>query len=320
MPREVGPWIAPRGGMRPSRCALSTAAAAAFAVAIQTAVTPSARAADPVPLVHSWQLVDKRHWQVTSPGSEAPAVTDAAEGTRGGCPEGMVQVEGRMLMPGSGEFDQVDALQRSTCTDWISRIFPERCARFDAERWSVLAAALPRQPTRFCIDRFEYPNRRGAYPWIMVNWDEAQALCADAGERLCSEAEWTFACEGEAATPYPYGYERDPEACVIDRAWRTVDAAAFSQRDSERALTELDGLWQGEPSGSRPRCRSSFGVYDMTGNVDEWTRSIVPRERPSILKGGYWGPVRARCRPSTRVHGEDFAYYQQGFRCCRDLP
>lgn len=59
-------------------------------------------------------------------------------------------------------------------------------------------------------------------------------------------------------------------------------------------------------------------MYDMVGNVDEWTTSVVTGERPSILKGGYWGRVRDRCRPSTRAHGEDFAFYQQGFRCCAD--
>jgi formylglycine-generating enzyme required for sulfatase activity len=62
-----------------------------------------------------------------------------------------------------------------------------------------------------------------------------------------------------------------------------------------------------------------FGVYDLIGNVDEWTRSAV-RGRPSILKGGYWGPVRTRCRPTTRAHGESHAFYQQGFRCCADAP
>ncbi len=120
--------------------------------------------------------------------------------------------------------------------------------------------------------------------------------------------------------PHPYGYERDPEACVIDRPWREVDEDALASRSPERTLEELDRLWQGEPSGSRPRCRSVFGVYDMTGNVDEWTSSVVPGERPSVLKGGYWGPVRTRCRPSTRAHGPDFAFYQQGFRCCSDAP
>ncbi|MFS8071048.1 MAG: hypothetical protein ACMG6S_32165, partial [Byssovorax sp.] len=41
-------------------------------------------------------------------------------------------------------------------------------------------------------------------------------------------------------------------------------------------------------------------------------------ERPSILKGGYWGPVRTRCRPATRSHDENHLFYQEGFRCCTD--
>ena len=86
----------------------------------------------------------------------------------------------------------------------------------------------------------------------------------------------------------------------------------------DRAREELDRLWQGEPSGSRSGCKSPFGVYDMTGNVDEWTRSVNTTGYASILKGGYWGPVRARCRPATRAHNEDFVAYQQSFRCCAE--
>jgi hypothetical protein len=271
-------------------------------------------------LLNRWQPRDDKHWQIVSPVIEDVSTTDAAEGTRGACPAGMVEVWGNMKQGGAGWMDRVDMLQLSTCVDWIDRSFPERCARFDRARWLALSASLPVQPMRYCIDRFEYPNRRGAYPWIMVNWMEAKALCAQDGKRLCTEAEWTFACEGEEAMPYPYGYTRDAEACVIDHPWRLVDAALLSPRESDHALAELDRLWQGEASGARPRCRSPYGVYDMTGNVDEWTTSVVPGERPSILKGGYWGPVRNRCRPSTRVHGEDFMYYQQGFRCCADAP
>ena len=36
-----------------------------------------------------------------------------------------------------------------------------------------------------------------------------------------------------------------------------------------------------------PACVSPFGIYDMTGNIDEWTRTSRDGERPSILKGGY---------------------------------
>jgi formylglycine-generating enzyme len=278
------------------------------------------RGATPEQLMHEWRLIDRRHWQIVSPAPvEDGAGADASEGTPGRCTEGMVEVQGRMMVKGSGYFDVVEALQRNACVDWINRTFPERCERFDAQRWKALSAGIPKQAMHFCIDRFEYPNRRGAYPWIMVNWNEARSICARDGKRLCSEAEWTFACEGDEALPYPYGYQRDAEACVIDRPWRHYDAEALSPRGTDKARAELDHLWQGEASGARPRCRSPFGVYDMTGNVDEWTTSVVTGERPSILKGGYWGPVRTRCRPSTRVHGENFVFYQQGFRCCGDV-
>jgi formylglycine-generating enzyme required for sulfatase activity len=172
----------------------------------------------------------------------------------------------------------------------------------------------------FCIDRYEYPNRKGAYPIIAVTWNEAKAWCEKDGERLCSEDEWTFACEGGEAMPYPNGYTRDEQACVIDRPWKLFDAQRFAVRDGPLAEAEVDYLWQGEASGSHPACRSVFGAHDMIGNVDEWTASVQHGGYRSVLKGGYWGPVRARCRASTRAHNEDFYFYQQGFRCCSDVP
>jgi formylglycine-generating enzyme required for sulfatase activity len=172
----------------------------------------------------------------------------------------------------------------------------------------------------FCIDRYEYPNKKGEYPVILVDFNEGRNLCSAQKKRLCTEDEWTFACEGEEAQPYPNGYTRDADVCVNDHPARRYDSAAFSLRTDEKAVRELDKLWQGEPSGARPGCKSPFGVYDMTGNVDEWTRSTLSKGRPSILKGGYWGPVRTRCRPSTRAHGGAYVFYQQGLRCCSDTP
>jgi hypothetical protein len=290
----------------------------AWCAVFQFTKGPSADAAETVQ--HSWQLIEGKFWQIASPAVEDVAVTDEAEGTRGRCTEGMVEVEGRMLIGGWGSFDLVDTLQKTACVDWINRAFPERCALYDEGRWSAISRLLPTQLMHFCIDRFEYPNRRNGYPWIMVTWNEAQGVCARDAKRLCTEAEWTFACEGESAMPYPYGFQRDAEACVVDRPRREGNVSTLEPRNTERAVSELDWLWQGEASGSKPRCRSLFGVYDMVGNVDEWTTSVVSEGRPSILKGGYWGPVRARCRASTRAHGEDFAFYQQGFRCCAELP
>jgi formylglycine-generating enzyme required for sulfatase activity len=264
---------------------------------------------------HEWRHVDGKYWQIVTPAGEDPAVTDAREGNRGACLPGMVEIKGQYrATPGEG-----DALQKASCTKWISKDFPERCGEFDREAWQKLLESVPREPMRYCIDRFEYPNRKGEYPIILMDWREAGALCAAQNKRLCTEIEWTFACEGEDATPYPYGYVRDPDACVVDKQWRQFFGAFQRGNPEKGAILELDYLWQGLPSGAKPRCKSPFGVYDMTGNIDEWTTSSFGGRR-SILKGGYWGPVRTRCRPSTRAHGEEHAFYQQGTRCCANVP
>jgi hypothetical protein len=215
---------------------------------------------------------------------------------------------------------EIEELQNKTCSNWISKDFPARCQTFDRGAWLELSAPLPRRNMNYCVDRFEYPNKKGANPVIVVTYTEAAGLCKQSGKRLCSEVEWTFACEGEEAMPYPYGYDRSAESCVADRPWRQFTEGAMAPRDGEQARLELDRLWQGSPSGAHPACRSAFGVYDLTGNVDEWTRSVRSSGYASVLKGGYWGPVRARCRPSTRAHNEHFVAYQQGFRCCADTP
>lgn len=262
-----------------------------------------------------WQLVQGRHWQIVGPAGEAPSTTDAHEKNRGACAPGMIEVAGKMK-----QNFLLDELQMQACTKWIDKKWPERCGAYDRDKWLALSKDLPTQQLHFCIDRFEYPNRKGEYPIVLVTWYEARDACKAEGKRLCTEDEWTFACEGEEATPYPNGYVRDPEACLNDRPWKQFHGEALTPRNGENAKQELDRLWQGLPSGARPLCKSSFGVYDLTGNVDEWTRSSVVGERPSVLKGGYWGPVRTRCRPATKAHDESHMFYQQGFRCCADVP
>ncbi|HEY4116665.1 MAG TPA: SUMF1/EgtB/PvdO family nonheme iron enzyme [Byssovorax sp.] len=286
-------------------------------------LTADMRASANQGLKHEWRLQREKHWQIVSSPSETRAQTDATEGTRGACSAGMVEVKGNMKLDPSPNafYDQrsIEELQKTTCTKWINKEYPERCAVFDRAKWLEASKDLGTRPMSFCIDRYEYPDQKGDYPWISVSFHEATALCAEEGKRLCDEAEWTFACEGEEAMPYPYGYERDASACVVDQPWRAFNEPAMRPRDGASAKAEYDRLWQGVQSGSEPRCKSPFGVYDLTGNVDEWTHSIRVNERPSILKGGYWGPVRTRCRPATRSHDENHVFYQQGFRCCSDV-
>jgi formylglycine-generating enzyme required for sulfatase activity len=196
----------------------------------------------------------------------------------------------------------IEWMQNSVCIEWLDPADApvRRCGRFDRDAWLEMSANLPTKEMDFCIDRFEYPNRIGEYPAVLVSWNEASAICGRSGQRLCTEDEWTFACEGEEASPYPYGYERDSTRCNIDKPWRNShDQESYgSLRPRASAGRALSLLWQGAASGEYPECTSPFDVYDMTGNVDEWTTSVSTTGYPSIMKGGYWGPVR-ECRPSA---------------------
>jgi formylglycine-generating enzyme required for sulfatase activity len=200
------------------------------------------------------------------------------------------------------------------CLRWLDGDTQMRCAEFAPSR-----CVGARRPMAFCMDRYEYPNQPGAYPQVMVSWYEAQRACQAQGRRLCTQAEWTFACEGPEMRPYPYGdgLHRDATACRMDHQTLRPDRARLGHPMT--SADESARLYEAVPSGSMPACVSWAGVHDMTGNADEWTVNVSGVPYQSALKGGWWGYIRARCRPSTIAHNEGFVYYQIGFRCCQDL-
>jgi sulfatase modifying factor 1 len=223
------------------------------------------------------------------------------EALGGACPTGMTEVEGDYC-----------AHVEETCLRWLDPEEKMRCAEF------APATRCEGKTTHkhYCIDAYEYPNEPGAKPVVMKTWYEARDACSSQGKRLCGDSEWTLACEGQERMPYPYGYARNADACNIDKPHPDVDEKAIANPATRQA--EVDRLWQGEPSGAREACVSPYGVHDMTGNVDEWVMNESGKPYKSGLKGGYWGPVRDRCRPMTTAHNEDFFFYQIGFRCCSD--
>ena len=159
---------------------------------------------------------------------------------------------------------------------------------------------------RYCIDRYEVTPPGYTYPLTHVNWAEAQNLCHAMDKRLCYEDEWEFACEGPDALPFPYGYVRDGKRCNHD----------FPE---EQLVTSPDHLIDHRVAGDAlPECRSPFGVFNMVGNVDEWTtRYARDPPRRAILRGGWWLIGRSRCRAATDNHSELYAGVQTGFRCCK---
>jgi formylglycine-generating enzyme len=174
-----------------------------------------------------------------------------------------------------------------------------------------------KEKRRYCIDRYEYPNKKGVRPEVMNNFYQAQVLCQKEDKRVCTETEWTMACEGPSYKPYPYGYIRDATKCRGDLPYGNPSKDKLWKRDP----VELERLWQGVVSGSQPECVSDYGVYDMPGNADELAASehYNDGKYDNVTTGGPWYKgVRNQCRPKIYTHDEGFQYYYLSFRCCKE--
>ncbi len=217
------------------------------------------------------------------------------------CPAGMVLVEGDYCP---------DVEER--CLEWVDppgthyQFF--RCKHYAPS----VCKSKKRVHKRFCIDQKERTEAvaegqspEQALPLHFQSWTSAKALCEKDGARLCLASEWVFACEGEEMRPYPYGSDRDSNVC---------------NADIDHGLGKIGRLTDHRaPAAAHPSCKSPFGVYDMTGNVDEWT-SIdgAPAGTREVMHGSWWMPGRNNCRSYQAGHGAYYAGAETGARCCAD--
>jgi formylglycine-generating enzyme required for sulfatase activity len=140
---------------------------------------------------------------------------------------------------------------------------------------------------------------RANHPMNCVNYTEASAYCHSVGKRLPSEEEWEFAARGGAEErSYPWG------------------SAEPSKQLCWSGLTKLDGTCP-----IRIFAPGAFGIYDMAGNVSEWTTSPYSAERKDarVTRGGGWPDARAlNFRGAYRVaHAPSNRDSDLGFRCVR---
>jgi len=236
-------------------------------------------------------------------GLRADAVPTRAEGTpapvasaavASACPSGMVLVAG-MACP------EVE----HTCLRWLDPP-GSKYARFRCAEYARPARCRgARRAEAFCIDVYERRAEDGL-PANGLSWNAARRLCEASGARLCTDREWTFACEGEEMRPYAYGWARDATVCNVEigeglgRVGKLVD---------HRARAE-----------DFPRCLSPFGVHGMAGNVDEWsTHEGLPPGKREVMKGSWWIPGRHTCRGGQFGHGASYGGTESGARCCHDV-
>ena len=160
----------------------------------------------------------------------------------------------------------------------------------------------------------------GAVPQGYITQLQAAAACSGAGKRLCTDAEWLRACRGAANTTYPYGNTRMAGVCNDARSvhpavelYGTGAAWIYSHIDSP-CLNQLQpGL---DRSGVNTGCVSADGVFDLMGNLHEWTA-----DPNGTFRGGFYVDTAINgngCLYATTAHAVTHWDYSTGFRCCAD--
>lgn len=146
-----------------------------------------------------------------------------------------------MLKPGSAMFRQPASLMSREILQW----------------WIYMPGANWRHP--------QGPDSsiegRMHYPVVHIAFEDAQAYADWAGRSLPTEAQWELAARSRSdGSTYAWGEERVPEGKHMANTWQGIFPI---QNTSE------DGYVGASPVGCFPP--NAYGVYDLIGNVWEWT-------------------------------------------------
>jgi formylglycine-generating enzyme required for sulfatase activity len=165
---------------------------------------------------------------------------------------------------------------------------------------------------------FQRGNHGGPdHPVEQVSWDDAVAFCrklsglpqeraARRVYRLPTEAEWECACRAGTSTPFAVGPALSSTQANFDgtRPYGGAPAGPFRQ-----ATTKV---------GSFPP--NPWGLYDLHGNVWEWTADWHTPDTHRVLRGGSWNNSGHLCRSARRQkYPPDFRGENVGFRIALDV-
>jgi formylglycine-generating enzyme required for sulfatase activity len=166
--------------------------------------------------------------------------------------------------------------------------------------------------------RFTFDAQPGyeAHPMTNVSWFGAWGYCGYYGYRLPSELEWEKAARGSADDrPFPWGDEilrnnanfyasRDPFEDMGSVGSRTSPVGFYNGRSYDGYVT-LDSV-------------SPYGLYDMAGNVWQWTGDVYEGQHYRYLRGGSKDTYEMDLRVWVRNNATPM-YYSPGvgFRCVR---
>ena len=188
-----------------------------------------------------------------------------------------------------------------------------------------------------------YPMNRPEQPVVRVSYSQAVGFCHWLSERtglvisLPSEAQWEYACRAGADTPLSFGdldTDFSEHGNMADATIRLFASDPYTVNTPLKNPTRYDdwipresrfndgALLSVKPGSFEP---NAWGLYDMHGNVSEWTRTTYrpyPTEEagrdssgPKVVRGGSWRDRPGRCTSSFRLAYPVFQkVYNVGFR------
>jgi formylglycine-generating enzyme required for sulfatase activity len=200
-----------------------------------------------------------------------------------------------------------------------------------------------------------YPANKPEQPVVRVTWLRAMAFCRWLSEKagrpvsLPTEAQWEYACRAGAGTPMFYGGLDADFSKFANMADAKLSEFASDPYTVDRPLPNPSKYDDWIPKDSRSNDGAviavapgkyrpnAWGLFDMHGNVAEWTRTTCRpypyaagdgRDRGDpdgrkVVRGGSWRDEPKRCTSSFRLSYLPFqGVYNVGFRivCEADGP